>query len=263
MKPAVNISIITICFNNLDDLVATIRSVDLQRSTPFEHIIIDGSTKRDIAEFLTTNPQPRYRKWLSEPDKGIADAFNKGIKLAGGNILNMLNAGDKYYDETVLEIISEKFSNDPDLAWLHGKFMIRRGGIWVTIGKSFDPALLYRGMRSLSHQSMFVKSSLHTKYGLYDQTLRNAMDYDFVCRIAAEKFIFIRHPLVVFAPGGTTDRDYLAAMKEGRQVFEKHFGKSFMLHFWQQRLRFLHFLLKGPAGKYLYKIKVWLKLENA
>ena len=75
------ISIITICFNNLDDLKATCASVDGQTVHPYEHIIIDGSTKSDIKEFLENNPQPSYRKWLCERDKGISDAFNKGIRI--------------------------------------------------------------------------------------------------------------------------------------------------------------------------------------
>lgn len=263
MNQAVTISVITICFNNPDELMATIASVDKQSCRPFEHIIIDGSSNRQIAGYLSGNAQPVYRKWLSERDKGIADAFNKGVKMATGDVLNMLNSGDQYIDEAAVERVVEAFKNDPDLKWMHGKFMIQRGGTWVTIGKPFDPGLLYRGMRSLSHQSMFVKRSLHDKYGVYDITLKNAMDYDFVCRIANEKFIFIRDPLVVFAPGGTTDRDYLSAMQEGKKVYEKYFGRSVKLELWQRRLKLLHFLLKGAAGKWLYRIKVWLKLENA
>ncbi|MEO6914442.1 MAG: glycosyltransferase, partial [Chitinophagaceae bacterium] len=205
MSPAATISVISICFNNLAELIATMESVDKQTLLPFEHIIIDGSTNTAISDYLTVNTQPGYRKWICENDKGIADAFNKGVKLATGRVLNMLNSGDRYINEVVLQTVDEKFEQDPDLAWLHGKFLIQRGGLWVTIGKPFNPGLLYRGMRSLSHQSMFLKSSLHDKFGLYDVTLRNAMDYDFVCRIAGEKFIFIQQPLIVFAPGGTTD----------------------------------------------------------
>jgi len=256
------ITIITICFNNVEDLLVTLASVDHQAVEPYEHWIINGSTDHQIKEYLESHPQPRYRKWLSERDNGIADAFNKGIARATGEIVNMLNAGDYYFDEQVLARVSHTFAGNPTIRWLHGKYRLQRGGTWVTIGKPFVPGRLYRGMRSLSHQSMFVRKVLHDKYGFYDTSLKNAMDYDFVCRIYKEPFVFVEQPLVVFAPGGTTDTNYLAALKEGRKVYTKHFGYSLKLYLWQLRLRLLHFLLTGPLGKWLYKIKVWLKLEN-
>lgn len=263
MSEEITISIITICYNNLAELQQTIASVNMQELKPHEHIIVDGSSNAEIRRYLSELPQPAYRRWVSEKDQGIADAFNKGIQLASGNVLNMLNAGDTYSAGTVLQTVSKSFAADKDLKWLHGMVKLKRGGLWVTVGKPFDPSLLYRGMRSLSHQSMFVKKSLHDKYGLYDKRLKNAMDYDFVCRIATERFLFIPETLVVFAPGGTTDVNYLQALSEGRKVYEKHFGKGIKLSFWQARLKLLHFLLKGPAGNFLYRLKVKLKLENA
>jgi glycosyltransferase involved in cell wall biosynthesis len=256
------ISVITICFNNLQELLATCASVDRQTLLPFEHWIIDGSSEPGIKNYLNSNTQPGYRKWISEKDNGIADAFNKGVQRVAGDIVNMLNAADCYFDENTLAAVSESFGKHPSVQWLHGKYQLQRGGIWVVIGKPFEKEKLYRGMRSLSHQSMFIKTALHTRYGLYDTTLRNAMDYDFVCRIAMEPMVFIESPLVVFAPGGITDTSYLNALSEARMVYEKYFGYSFKLVCWQARLKLLYYLLKSPLGGLLYKIKVRLGLEN-
>jgi len=256
------ITVITICYNNLTELEATIASVDKQTHPPYEHWIIDGSTNDQIKKYLETTFQPAYRKWLCEADQGIADAFNKGIQRATGTFVNMLNSGDYYFNEHVLGIVAGVFLANPGVMWVHGKYQLQRGGIWVTIGKPFDPSKLYRGMRSLSHQSMFVKRILHNRYGLYDTTLRNAMDYDFICRISNEKFQFIEKPLVVFAPGGTTYRNYLPALKEARKVYQRHNGPSLKLVFWQWRLKLLHYLLNSRVGGFLYKMKVWLRLEN-
>jgi glycosyltransferase involved in cell wall biosynthesis len=256
------ISIVTICFNNPEDLLVTLLSVDKQVVKPYEHWIIDGSTDGRIKNHLETHAQPLYRKWISEKDRGIADAFNKGVYRATGEIVNMLNAGDYYFNEQSLAIVTKAFYFNPDITWLHGRYQLQRGGIWVTIGKPFQAGKLYRGMRSLSHQSMFVKKALHDRYGWYDTTLRNSMDYDFVCRIRKEKFVFIKQPLVVFAPGGTTDKNYLPALKEGAKVYQRYFGSSLKLVLWQYRLKLLHHVLKSPAGKVLYKIKVQMRLEN-
>jgi glycosyltransferase involved in cell wall biosynthesis len=259
---SLTITVITICFNNPEELKATCASVDRQSMLPYEHWIIDGSTGTGIKDWLESTPQPSYRKWLSEKDNGIADAFNKGVQRAGGDILNMLNAGDYYFDENTISLITGVFATNPSLAWVHGKYQLQRGGVWVIIGKPFEKRRLYRGMRSLSHQSLFVKKELHRRYGLYDKGLKNAMDYDFVCRIAGEPADFIEEPLVVFAPGGTTYTNYINALKEARKVYEKYFGYSLKLVLWQFRLRLLYYLLNSPAGTFLYKVKVWLRLEN-
>ncbi len=258
----VKISIVTICFNNLEELKATCASVDKQTLPPFEHWIIDGSNNNTIKQYLESTIQPSYRKWINEKDNGIADAFNKGVERSGGDVINMLNAADYYLDAAALATVSDSFDQHPGIEWTHSKYQLQRGGVWVVIGKPFEKKKLYRGMRSLSHQSMFVKKGLHTKYGNYDTALRNAMDYDFVCRIAGEPVLFIEKPLVVFAPGGTTYTNYLKAMKEGRKVYEKYFGYSLKLILWQFRLRALHYLLNSPVGGLLYKIKVGLKMEN-
>src|ERR1700760_2512236 len=90
------ISVITICFNNLADLQQTCASIDRQTVLPDEHWVINGSTQTDIAQWLEQNPQPSYRKWINERDKGISDAFNKGISKATCGITHLLHAGDVY-----------------------------------------------------------------------------------------------------------------------------------------------------------------------
>lgn len=261
MKP--RISIITICFNNLEELLVTNASVDIQTEAPFEHWIIDGSTDSRIREYLESHPQPAYRKWISERDKGIADAFNKGVVRAQGEVINMLNSADHYINEHILSLVSAAFEADPALQWLHGKYQLQRGNLWVTIGKSFEKEKVYRGMRSLAHQSMFLRKSLHDTYGLYNTSYSIAMDYDFVCRIAGEKFRFLTEPLIVFAPGGTSGTNYLESLRQGKKAYESHYGPSLLLRIWQLRLKVLHWLLHSPIGNFLYKVKVALKLENA
>jgi glycosyltransferase involved in cell wall biosynthesis len=257
-----SITIITICFNNLDELKDTIHSVDFQVEKPYEHWIIDGSNNTYIQDFLATNPQPPYRKWLSEPDKGISDAFNKGVDRATGDIIVMLNSADSLDNETVLQTVRQAFEKDNHLQWLHAKYTLLRGGLFVLIGKPFDYEKLYRGMRSISHQTMYVKRQLHTKYGNYNLDLKIAMDYDFLCYISKEKNTFLQQPLARFAPGGISTNQYLNSLKEARSVYEKHFGYCFKLVLWQWRLKILYYLLNSPIGHTLYKIKVKLQMEN-
>ena len=109
---------------------------------------------------------------------------------------------------------------------------------------------------------MYIKKGLYDKYGNYSTDFKIAMDYDFLCRIAREKNTFISQPLARFAPDGISSVQYLDSLKEARKVYTKNFGFSFKQVIWQWRLKFLYYLLQLPVGKKLYKIKVWLKLEN-
>jgi glycosyltransferase involved in cell wall biosynthesis len=256
------ITVITICFNNLGELQHTMASVDDQTQPPFEHWIIDGSSNTDIKNWLETHPQPSYRKWICERDKGIADAFNKGIAHATGDILVMLNSADSLHDAHVLATVEKAFAADSSLQWLHGKFTMLRGGIWVTIGKPFDKAKLYRGMRSTNHQTMYVKKKLYDRYGPYSMEFKIAMDYDYLCRISGEKNTFLNVPLAKFAPAGISSVQYLPSLVENKKVFTRHFGPTFKLTVWQWRLKILYYLLNSPIGKWLYQLKVKLKLEN-
>lgn len=256
------ITVITICYNNLQDVMATCQSVDMQALKAFDHLIIDGSSNNEIKNYLENNHGPAYRRWICEPDNGIADAFNKGIQNAQGNILVMLNAGDSFYDEQALLAVTNAFNKNESLQWLHGKYKTSRGRQWVIVGNPFKKSKLYKGMRNICHQTMFVKKQLHNKHGLYYQAQEISMDYDFLCRIADEPNEFLPVPLVIFAPGGVSTVGYMKYLKEVKTAYQKYFGPSFVLHLWQLRSKLFFHLLHSPIGPFLYKILTLLKLEN-
>lgn len=258
------LSIITISFNNLEEVTDTCRSVDEQIMPPFEHLIINGSTNDKIEKYFEKAEGISYRKIFNERDKGIADAFNKGIEKVTGDVILLLNSGDLLYDENVVKTVLAKFDEDNSLQWLHGKYRYQRSGMWVTLGKPFDPKKLYRGMRSLSHQTMYVKKELHDKYGLYDNSYKIAMDFDFVARIRFEKFIFLNEILAVNVPGGISAEKYNLSLKEGSKVVQKYLGFSWKNKLWTLRLKTLKAIQNIPVlGKLLYKIKAGLGLANA
>ncbi len=257
------ISIVTICFNNPEDLLTTVASVDMQQLKPFEHIIIDGSTKPNIKNYLESTPQPAYRKWLCERDKGISDAFNKGILKSTGDVVYLLNSGDTMYDGSVLRRVTESFVKDPSVMWVHGKLNMLRGGVWVAIGKPFEREKLYRGMRGTLHPTMYLRRELYDKHGLFDLKVKMAMDYDLLCRIADEKFAFIDYPLATFDPTGVSSANYLKAMHESYAQYRKYFGASLKQTLWSWRLTIMHHLLESSFGKFLYRMKVKAGKENA
>ena len=246
----------------MEDVRTTCASVDGQSRVPDEHLIIDGSTKPDISEYLENNPQPAYRRWICERDKGIADAFNKGVQNSTGEITLLLNSGDQLYDGTVTQRVMELFENQPELQWVHGKLQMMRGGLWVVVGKPFEKAKLYRGMRGVFHPTMYVRREVYERRGLFDTSVKMAMDYDFLCRIADEKNTFIDYPLATFDTTGISTTKYLDSMNESYAVYRKYYGYSWKQTFWGWRLSILHHLLESKFGKLLYRLKVKMKMEN-
>ena len=254
--------IVTICFNNLPELQKTLASVDNQTLPPDEHWIINGSTSYDIAEWLQQTAQPDYRKIVNERDKGIADAFNKGIRLAGEGMIQMLNAGDELLQVRVLQAVASFLQSHADAAWISGKIVLKRGGEWVEVGKPFDAAKLYRGMRSVSHPSWWVHKQTYLKAGPFQSQYKIAMDYDMLCRLAKEPYVFCSLAMVRFDNMGISSHQYLVSLDENQRVYESYVGYSLACRLWQFRLRSLHYLLQTQLGKQLFKWKKQLGGEN-
>lgn len=257
------VSVISICYNNLSDLQKTCLSVDMQTTLPNEHLIVNGSSNSDIADWLMNAPQPAYRKWVNERDKGISDAFNKGMKLAGFPITHLLHAGDIYASNHVIEIVTTYFDQHQNVQWISGNIQVIRGGTKIIIGKPFDKKKLYRGMRSVAHPTWFVKKEVYDRVGYFKLHLKIGMDYDLMCRLKDEPYGYINETLAVFDDSGISTNQYLDSLKENIQTYESYFGFSILCRIWQFRLRILHLLLRTKFGKWLFAIKKGLGLANA
>jgi glycosyltransferase involved in cell wall biosynthesis len=250
------ISIVTICFNNLEDLKTTISHLDKQTLIPYEHIIIDGSTNSEIKEYLLSVSHPDYRTWISEPDKGISDAWNKGIKRCTGDIIHLHNSGDYYYDNTILKLVTETFEIQPKIKWLHGKYAQYKGGAWVYSGKPFEQDKLYRGFRTTGHPTMFVRKELYDKHGLFDTDIKISSDFDFLMRIANEPFAFIDYPLVVFTPGGASNILIRKSTKEMVKIYTKYKGFSIKNRLWLRvRVPLINYITETALGAILFRFK--------
>ena len=251
------LSIITICFNNLQDLIKTCDSVDCQIEKPFEHIIVNGSTNDDIKDWFNAQNKNNYRLIINERDAGIADAFNKGILLAKGDLIHLINSGDIYYDVNATQIVDKKFNDLPNVNWVSGNIVLHRGGSWVTIGKPFDIKQVYKGMRAISHPTWFVKKEVYDRLGLY-KNYSIAMDYDMMCRIKAEPYAYINYTLIKFDNTGVSSSRYLDSLKQNIEVYEANFGYSLKSRLWQFRLKILHLFLQTWLGKKAFSLKMKL-----
>ena len=157
-------SIITINYNNRDGLEMTINSVLRQTFQDYEYIIIDGgSTDGSVEVIKKYESQIDY--WVSEPDKGVYNAMNKGIGKASGDYLNFMNSGDTYHSSTALESIAELHSEDDIII---GGYYETEKGVSHTIPPQ-DVTLLTLLKYTINHQATFIKKSLFDKR-LYDES---------------------------------------------------------------------------------------------
>ena len=202
------LSIITINYNNLNGFRNTIESVVNQTFKDFEWIVIDGGSTDGSRELIEQNAD-RISYWVSEPDKGVYHAMNKGIAVAHGEYVNFMNSGDSFASTTILD---EVFSTNHTADILYGYMM--RDGVDGEINNAYmmKPHLswidLYRD--GLPHQSTFIRRILFEKLGGYDEQLKVSADWKFFVnalvyhKVSSE---FIPKKISVYASGGLSDRE--------------------------------------------------------
>lgn len=174
------LSIITINYNNLEGLKRTYDSVVAQTCQDFEWIIIDGGSTDGSKEFIEEH-QDRFAFWCSEPDKGIYNAMNKGIKKATGEYLQFLNSGDNFVDNKVVEEFLALGWNEDVIA---GDVILDGDENNVKLHPNeeemdFD----YMRKDTLCHQTVYIRKSLHECYGGYDETISIVADWKFLLEV--------------------------------------------------------------------------------
>jgi putative colanic acid biosynthesis glycosyltransferase len=174
------ISVISVVFNRKDDLNTTIQSVRHQSFNDFEFIIIDGGSTDGTPDVIKENSEV-INQWISEPDKGIYDAMNKGVRLAEGEWVIFMNAGDVFYDNGVLDFFSKKLQQYSDATVVYGDAEIVEGEK-VHIQYQYDRHLDLT--KSIIHQSMFIRRDFLKKYP-YDLRYKVMADYDNLLSISA------------------------------------------------------------------------------
>lgn len=171
------ISIITINFNNADALERTIKSVVSQTYVDKEYIVVDGASK-DNSINVILKYSCQISKWISEPDTGIYNAMNKGIKMATGDYCIFMNSGDAFISTYVLENAYSFLCSGKDIYNGNALFTNPDGRItWYRKGHN-DVSKSYFYHSSICHQSSFIRTSLIKKY-LYDESLRMVSDWKF------------------------------------------------------------------------------------
>jgi glycosyltransferase involved in cell wall biosynthesis len=233
------VSIITIVFNGEKHLQQTIESVLGQTYPNVEYLIIDGGSKDNTVSIIK-NYSSHLAYWISEKDKGISDAFNKGISKATGDIIGLINADDWYEKDAVEKIVQAIGNNDV----VYGNLALWRNEKQEVIFTG-NHHYLTKEM-TINHPTVFVKRQCYLQYGLFDLRYKYAMDYDFLLKlfVNGRSFKYIPSVLTNMRWEGLSDRQWFNASKEVMAIKNKFFpDKTF-----KNKIHFAKFTLKqfGP-----------------
>lgn len=208
------ISVVTVCRNAGGLLGATLQSIVAQRGVDIESIIVDGAstdgTVDVISRFAAESPVPI--KWVSEPDRGVYHAVNKGIAMASGDVVGLLHAGDRFSNHDVLGVVSGAF-DDPALGFVYGdvSFVGSSGGRRVRVYRAdrFKPGLLLNGYAP-PHPSLYMRRGIFTSVGRYKEDYAVAADFEYFVRLMLVadciKSRYLPINMVDMEPGGLSSR---------------------------------------------------------
>jgi glycosyltransferase involved in cell wall biosynthesis len=208
-------SIVTVVRNNAVQLEQTIQSLLGQTCQDFEYIIIDGESSDGFLEVVNRYPDSRI-SWVSEADRGIYDAMNKGIARSTGIIIGTLNAGDFYLPQT-LELVAAAYreAQQSELAIAGDLQMMTKSGLLHLDRSAPGRSKLYF---SIHQPGLFVTKTIYEQYGLFDSSYLIAGDYDFILRIYSSiKIIFLSKTVTQTSPAGVSG-DYYAATLEAHRA---------------------------------------------
>jgi glycosyltransferase involved in cell wall biosynthesis len=219
------ISIITVCRNSAATIRETLESVASQSHRNLEHIIIDGcSTDGTLAVINEWKQYPV--RLVSEPDKGIYDAMNKGVRLATGDIVGILNSDDLYYDVHVLENVSAAMGDASvdscyaDLVYVDKNNINQIVRYWKSC--IFKKGLFQRGWVP-PHPTFFVRRCIYEKHGLFDLNYLLAADFELMARFLERreiKSIYIPKIFVKMRFGGASNKSVINIIRQNIEIYK-------------------------------------------
>lgn len=244
------ITIITTTYNSAATIKDTFESVLRQTYADYEYLVIDGASEDDTVGIIRQY-EPEFKgrmKWISEKDKGIYDAMNKGISLATGDVVGVLNSDDFFTSDDILEAIACAFDgNDTDAVYGDVHFVNAdnlKKCVRYYSSRIFRPSLMRFGLMP-AHPSFYLKRKRFEEIGLYDTSYKIASDFEFLLRafcLHGIKAVYVKKDFVTMRTGGAS-----TANMGSRWIIMKEHLRAFR----SNRIHTNVFLL---SMRYFYKV---------
>lgn len=216
------ISIITVCFNSAATIADTLKSLANQKNVNVEHILIDGASTDTTLQIIK-----RYTGSaivVSEPDLGIYDAMNKGIRLATGGVIGILNSDDCYMDNNVLEEVAQVFLDPTVMACYGDLIYVRQDHMGQIVrfweSTTYKPGLFKFGWMP-AHPTFFVRTSVYDHLGAFDFKYKIAADFELLFRFIEQnriKTVYLPKVLIKMRLGGTTNKNIANVVTQNREI---------------------------------------------
>ncbi len=226
------VSIITVTYNDAANLQKTITNIAKQDYPNLEYIVIDGGSKDESIQIIKEH-DAKITKWVSEADKGIFEAMNKGVALANGEFINFMNAGDWFLSNNIIsEVFKKAESLEADL--VYGNHEVHYLN-FVKKKKALKHEELWKHM-IFSHQSLFTRKELLTERP-FNLKFKFAADFHFIYNSYRLGYSFYNTDLNIagYLAGGHSETGVISAYKENRKIVLKH-DKRFKVKWFHQKL---------------------------
>lgn len=219
------ISIVTVTYNSAITIQDCIKSVNEQSYSDIEHILIDGASTDNTLNLIKSKAK-RSPIIISEPDKGIYDAMNKGLALATGEIIGVLNSDDFYLDGNVISNVVQIFNKNKVDA-VHGElFYVKQNDTdeivrhWKT--GDYYPGAFQNGWHP-AHPTLYLKKEVYEKYGYFNLDFKLAADFELMCRLFEKHNIssyYLQRPLIKMRLGGATSKNFKNVITQNIECYK-------------------------------------------
>jgi glycosyltransferase involved in cell wall biosynthesis len=237
------VSIVTVVFNNKALIQGAIDSVKDQDYPDVEHIIIDGQSTDGTLEVIKKN---QHVKWISEPDEGLYDAMNKGVRLATGALIGLLNSDDLFKDHHVISRVVQKFREDNSLDAVFGNLeYVKRDNpklkirTWIT--GAYHHRFFEEGLVP-PHPTLYLKRQVYQDH-LFDLRYKLAADYEFMLRVFKTpnyRVGYVNDVFITMRMGGETNKSVKNIVNQNVEIYNawKTNGYPIPTLFWMKRIVF-------------------------
>ena len=238
----VKISIITVCYNSIATLEKTLQSVQNQDYKHLEYIVVDGGSTDGSIE-LIKKYDSIVDHFITEPDKGLYDAMNKGVQLATGDFIGIINSDDTFYENTTLSKVASFLKENPTIDASIGNIIQHKGDhkvIRTYNSKNWYPEKLKIGFMP-PHPSIFFKNELFDKFGLYKLDFKIAADYELITRFFLKEEIewkFSGITTTSMLMGGVSSSGFESYKKVTEEIFKSLDNNQLRYSTLKVRLRF-------------------------